>query len=136
MIKYSVVYADKKSPSKLDHRFKRWWNKEHPNKRDNWTQEAWEAWHAAWALSSRTLHLGLVTNKPKELGWIEHHGESDPSMANPLIEVRFADGDTALGRFYDWDQNWQWKPGEHHGGNIVAYRIMPIVTLREKVDAT
>ncbi len=67
------------------------------------------------------------TAPPDNEGWIEHDGSGDPPIANPLIEVRFNDGDTAIGRPFDWDQNWGWTDREAgEPGIIVAYRRVPL----------
>ena len=93
---------------------------------------AWVAWSKAWELRNTAMR-GLLRRAmravaaPDADGWIEHDGNGDPPLANPWIEVRFKDGDTAIGRPFDWDQNWGWADKETGApGIIVAYRRVPL----------
>jgi hypothetical protein len=58
--------------------------------------------------------------------WNLHEGMGDPSISqSDQIEVRFRDGETAIGCVYDWDQNWHWATtdnGYRSDGAIVAWR--------------
>jgi hypothetical protein len=122
--------ARKEPLSRARIEFERWARREWPTCPP--PAGAWVAWAKAWELRNTAMRgllrraLRPVTPADGE-GWIEHDGKGDAPLANPWIEVRFNDGDTAVGRAYDWDQNWEWGPnGPEHPGTIVAYRRIPL----------
>lgn len=63
-----------------------------------------------------------------EIVWHEHDGVSDPPIkGRAKVQVMFRDETFGVGRWDDWDQNWQWAgsvEGEIADGAIVAYRIL------------
>lgn len=69
----------------------------------------------------------LVRAYLRDREWVEHHGKGDPPRETHwLVEVRFRDGDTAIGARWNWDENWGWEASaEQHDGDIVAYRAFP-----------
>lgn len=108
------------------HEFERWAARQWPTCPP--PAGAWVAWSTAWEMRGskmRRLFKRAISRlaQPADDGWIEHDGNGDPPLANPWIEVRFKDGDTAIGRPYDWDQNWEWvDPSDHSPGTITHYR--------------
>lgn len=73
---------------------------------------------------------GKIDRKPANPNrddWQSHDGLHDIALhGDTPVEVRFRDGDTALGIIYDWDQNWQWartEAGRKAPGAIVAWRV-------------
>lgn len=104
----------------------KWWRGLTPIDGTVYLSDSGEAGATAAAQSDYAARINSAIEPAPvaEDGWIMHGGVVDPDLdGNTNVQVRFADGDTANGAVHDWDQNWQWSPGEPFAaGMIVAYR--------------